>query len=172
MMLRLIVGLGLLAALVLPVRADDSLDLAPATCRAEVRMYTTLATWCEGCRNEIARLRHLSRAFSTEELAMFGLPVDEKDDATLLRRWMDDLDPPYELLDELSKKQIDELKARLLVRLGAEVLPATILTDRRGRVLAMMAGAPTVSRIREILFCLEPGRTESTPECSQALGSD
>jgi len=139
-----------------PSAAKDRLDLAPASCRAQLRLFTTVATWCAACRNEIGRLRHLERSFAPDRICMFAVPVDEKDDATSLGKWMNEFDPPYSLLDTLSDARVAAVKRRVREELGEGVLPATIVTDRQGRVLATVAGSPTVSDIRRLLSQAHP----------------
>ncbi len=46
-------------------------------------------------------------------------------------------------------------------RLGDDVLPASIVTDRNGAVLSVVAGIPTVSELRRLLA--ETGKAPAQP---------
>jgi thiol-disulfide isomerase/thioredoxin len=116
-----------------------------------LRMYTTLATWCEACRKEIPQLHRLRAAFDEGALGMYGVAIDPEDGDAELRGWMAAHRPPYELLSGLGQAERAAVKEVVLAELKQEAVPATILTDRHGRILAAQWGPPTVSRIRELL---------------------
>ena len=81
---------------------------------------------------------------------MLAVPVDPEDTPELLNEWMEELDPPYELLtpDADDQVAIQRLVAEHLYRDG---IPANIITDGRGNVLEVLWGAPSVSGIRRLL---------------------
>lgn len=118
--------------------------------RAPLRLYTTMATWCTSCRGEVPRLQHLRELFPAEQLAMFAIPVDAADTDAMLAGWMDELEPPYVLLD-VDGDEVAAVEDLVVDRLGGEGTPATLLTDASGEVLWVQWGPPTVSKLRELL---------------------
>ena len=118
----------------------------------ELVLYTTMATWCASCRAELPELAHLRSAFETEELELYGVPADKKETQELLRAYVAEQAPAYELLLGLSAAEVADVTARVNAATGVEdALPATILTDAEGSVLSIQLGAPSVSELRRIL---------------------
>jgi peroxiredoxin len=117
----------------------------------QLRMYTTMATWCESCRKEIPHLQRLRSEFAENVLGMYGVPIDPEDTTEALKAWMTEHKAPYELLSGIGDAKRTAVKELVLSELKQEAVPATILTGPDGRVLAAQWGPPTVSRIRELL---------------------
>jgi thiol-disulfide isomerase/thioredoxin len=117
----------------------------------QLRMYTTMATWCESCRKEIPHLQRLRSEFGESVLGMYGVPIDPEDTEEGLKAWMSEHKPPYELLSEIGEAKRTAVRDMVLAELKQEAVPATILTGPDGRVLAAQWGPPTVSKIRELL---------------------
>ena len=136
-------GGGEAKTLVLP---GTELPVAP-----KLRMYTTMATWCEACKGHLPELALLREAFTDEELAMFGVPIDDEDAPEKLRGYQDEFVPAYELLAELASGDRERVQALVMEQLQVEALPATVLTDGGGRVLRVLSRVPTVSEIRLLL---------------------
>jgi thiol-disulfide isomerase/thioredoxin len=121
------------------------------TTNARLRLYTTMATWCVACQTELPQLQRLREAFAEEELAMFGVPVDPREDADKIEAWRAAYQPVYELLSGLTPKQKISV-SRLVVReLGMEAVPATLITDAADHVLHAQWGPPSISKLRELL---------------------
>jgi thiol-disulfide isomerase/thioredoxin len=115
-----------------------------------LRLYTTMATWCAACKSYLPELRQLRESFDPESLGMYGLPVDETDDAKKLKDYRAEYTPPYLLLSETTQPQKVALK-RLLYDVNAlQGLPSTVVTDSRGRVLLSTPGLPSVSQLRAL----------------------
>ena len=114
-------------------------------------LYTTMATWCAPCKAELPQLNYLRSVFKPEELAMFGLPYDEKDGAEKLTAWANTYHPPYELVAHLSPEGIAKAKSIVTTTLRMDAVPAIILTDRDGRIVRTRFGPPSVSELRELL---------------------
>ena len=55
-----------------------------------LRLYTTMATWCITCADEMPEFRHLREVFSSAELGMYGLPVDLEDTEEMLGGWAEE----------------------------------------------------------------------------------
>ena len=125
---------------------------------ARLRLYTTMATWCDACAVEMPEFRHLRDVFDEDELGMYGLPVDTSETAELLGRWNDRYDPPYELLVGLPPTEVDKVSQVVLSQLrisGDEAVPAAIVTDESGQVLLARWGVPTVSTLKRLLWLAE-----------------
>ncbi len=129
--------------------ADGTSSLDTTT--SEIRLYTTMATWCAACRSHLPQLQQLRAKFGPELLEMYGIPTDVTDDATKLSDYAERYRPAYTLLKDLTvaqRKEVEELVADVL---KTDALPSTIVTDADGRVLLVTAGLPTVSELRKIL---------------------
>lgn len=114
-------------------------------------MYTTMAAWCVACKQELPELANLRTIFSPQILQMYGIPVDEKETPDKLKAWIETNRPVYHLILNLSSKKIGQIKNYIIDTLKSDGLPATIITDARGRVLLTKWGPPLVSEIRKLL---------------------
>ena len=123
---------------------------APAT-KPQLILYTTMATWCASCRRELPHLSRLRSRFSSQQLAMFGVPVDPEDGPAELESYLKEQEPAYELLSNLKASQIRRVEEILEGNPKAAGLPASILCDAEGRVLMTMGGAPSVSEVSRLL---------------------
>ncbi len=113
-------------------------------------MYTTIATWCAPCLDELPALGLLRATFTAEDLEIFGVPYDREETLELLQAWSDLNAPPYPIL-ELSIEQRDAVIDGALDALRLEGLPAAIVTDSEGEVLLVRWGPPSISEIRVLL---------------------
>jgi thiol-disulfide isomerase/thioredoxin len=118
---------------------------------ATLRMYTTLATWCQACRKEIPLLIHLRESFRPEQLAIYGIPTDREDSPAKLNAWVSELRPPYEVLTGLTEDQVSSVERVILGELKLDAIPASVLTDSDGHVLYAQWGVPPISKVRELL---------------------
>ena len=119
--------------------------------RGQLIMYTTVATWCVPCLDELPSLNLLRNTFTTDELEIFGVPYDGEETPDLFKAWSDLYTPPYRILSELSTEQRDEVIDGALDALRLEGLPAAIVTDSEGEVLLVRWGPPSISEIRVLL---------------------
>ncbi len=117
-----------------------------------LNFYTTMATWCVACITEMPELIALRDAFTEEELAMFGIPIDPKDSADKLQRWVTDREPPYRVLIGLPESEISGINALVESELRFNSVPAAFVTDSAGRVLLARWGVPSVSAVRKLLW--------------------
>lgn len=123
-----------------------------------LNLYTTMATWCLACREEIPEFQQLRQTFDDRELAIYGLPIDRTESQELIERWADQFRPPYDLLTGLPEQEVDKASQVVLSELGIEgdaAVPAAILTDETGQVLLARWGVPSVSEVRYWLWRLE-----------------
>ncbi len=118
---------------------------------APLRMVTTMATWCATCRGELPQLARLRDGFSSSELAMYAAPIDVNDDASKLAQYCEQNDPAYQLLADLPISQRELVQEVVKQELGTEALPATLVLNAQGEVVASFPGVPTVSALRRLL---------------------
>ncbi len=126
--------------------------------RARLILYTTVATWCAPCLDELPSLNLLSRIFASADLEIFGVPYDPEETPEVFRAWADRYKPPYRILTELTAAQRDAVIGGALEALHIEGLPAAVVTDSGGEVLLARWGPPSVSELRALLERLEDGR--------------
>ena len=119
--------------------------------RGRLIMYTTVATWCAPCLEELPALNLLRSTFTSGELEIFGVPYDGEETPAALQAWSDLNAPPYRILSELNIEQRDAVVDGALDVLRLEGLPAAIVTDSEGEVLLVRWGPPSISEIRVLL---------------------
>jgi peroxiredoxin len=118
---------------------------------AALRMYTTMATWCEVCKKHLPQLEHLRSAFASEDLAMYGVPIDPIESRTDLQSYTQRYQPAYRLLLDMADDERTEFQRLVRRQIKPDVLPCALVTDERGHVLAVFRGVPTASDIGQIL---------------------
>ncbi len=119
--------------------------------RGRLILYTTVATWCVPCLDELPALNLLRTTFATEDLEIFGVPYDEEETLDLFQAWSDLYAPPYRILSELNTEQRDAVIDGALDALRLEGVPAAVITDSEGEVLLVRWGPPSISEIRVLL---------------------
>lgn len=123
--------------------------------RPKLVLNSTMATWCTACKSEIPQLTYLRSVFKPDELAMYGLPYDEKDSPDKLKAWAAANHTPYVLLSDASQREIASVKATVLSTLKMDAVPASFITDADGHVLRARFGPPSVSELRELMRAQE-----------------
>lgn len=114
-----------------------------------LRIYTTMATWCEACQRHLPQIEALRAALPSDTLEIYGVPIDFEDTTTKLKEYESTFEPAYRLLVDLTVPQRSQVIELLNEVLGSQALPSTIVTDSEGRVLQWLAGVPTVSDVRK-----------------------
>ena len=112
----------------------------------KLQVFTTTATWCAACIGHLPSLTYLQ----TDDIALFGVPIDPNDTPAMLRKYVAKKNPPYQMLTELSSEEKERLSSFLAknMRIESPVLPSTIITDEEGNVLEIMKGIPNLSQVR------------------------
>ena len=112
----------------------------------KIQVYTTTATWCAACIGHLPSLKYLQ----TDDIALFGVPTDPNDTPAMLKEYVAEKNPPYQMLTELGSAEKERLSSFLAKNMRTEnpVLPSTIITDEEGNVLEIMKGIPNLSQVR------------------------
>ena len=128
-----------------PARLKYQLPFAKPT-SGKIQVYTTTATWCAACIGHLPSLTYLQ----TDDIALFGVPTDPNDTPAMLRKYVAEKNPPYQMLADLSSEEKEHLSSFLAknMRIESPVLPSTIITDEEGNVLEIMKGIPKLSQVR------------------------
>jgi len=114
-------------------------------------IYTTMATWCTTCLGELPHWGRLGQIFSSEELEIRAVPVDNADTPEKLERYVARHAPAYTLLSRVTAADVASVNHVVVRELGKDGLPASFLTDELGQILASSWGPPSVSQIRQLL---------------------
>ena len=129
-----------------------SFEKAMAGDGADLVLFTTMATWCPKCKGELPQLAALREQFSASRLALRAVPIDPEDSDEMLAEYRATYTPAYEMALAWTPSERAAFKRQVMEITGfPEVLPATVVTDSRGRVLWSGAGVPSVSEIRELI---------------------
>ena len=147
-----------------PGVSADRLTLPGVSGEAKLRMHTTMATWCRACKRELPQLARLRDRFDPKLLAMYGVPIDPIDSHQQLQFYLQQHSPAYKLLLEVSVPQRENVARILRARIQSEALPATIITDAHGNVLATLSGVPTVSEIGRLINEVNSAPGPTVPE--------
>ena len=126
--------------------------------RARLILYTTVATWCAPCLDELPSLNLLGTSFTSAELEIFGVPYDPDETPEILAAWSERYEPPYRILSELKPRQRNAVIQGALDVLRIDGLPAAVVTDSEGEVLLVRWGPPSVSELRVLLAGLDNGK--------------
>jgi hypothetical protein len=116
-----------------------------------LRVYTTLATSSDSCKEHLPLQQRLKDELANEGVDLIAIPIDEQDDNNKLAAFNREWRPAARLVNIPPDKRKDAAGAFTRV-LGEEPpLPSTVITDGSGRFLAAQPGVPTVSTLRRLL---------------------
>lgn len=119
--------------------------------KSELTLFTSVATWCPNCRKQIPQLHLLRREFTKDQLGIFGAAVDEGDSKDKLRQYVLNNKPPYTLATPWRDAERKNFNRLINQELRSDVLPATVVFDKHGKMVAVLPGVPTISDIRRML---------------------
>jgi len=126
----------------------------------ELVVLTTMASWCTACAKHQPLLKKMSQNFKTSGVSFVGFAGDPQDPADDLRGFIKRLGIDYPVAAEPDSTLRSTVETILNSGDGADVLPSTIVLNRRGQVLATHRGIPTASEIRRHLASLKSEPTE------------
>jgi thiol-disulfide isomerase/thioredoxin len=112
-----------------------------------LRVYTTTATWCGSCLVHLPELELLKK----NGVALVGVPIDPEDSVEKLAAYVEKWHPAYKMaaLDEEKREAVNAFLVKHL-KTQNPPLPSSIVTDGKGRVLAVMRSVPTLSALRKL----------------------
>lgn len=124
-------------------------------------LYTTMATWCPSCKRNIPQVKLVRDRFPAEQLAVVGVPIDAEDTPEMLRAYAAEYAPAYDLLFDPPRAEVERIQSMVMAEFERDVLPASVLTDREGRVVKLLPGVPTLSELRQLLDGQQNGASGS-----------
>ena len=119
--------------------------------KSELTLFTSVASWCPNCRKQLPQLHLLRREFTAEQLGIFGAAVDENDSEDRLQKYIQKNKPPYTLVTPWLAAHRENFNGLVKKELRSDVLPATVIFDRQGKMVSVVPGVPTVSDIKRML---------------------
>lgn len=130
-------------------------DIA-ANAEAPIRVYTTMATWCESCLRHLPEVNAMCDVLADDNVEIIALPIDLDDNEQKLTAYAEKFQPRYRLRKDLSLADRQVLTQYLNQHLQTTEppLPSTIVTDRAGDTLQVTAGLPSASGIRKLVRLL------------------
>lgn len=128
---------------------------------APANLVTTWFTTCAACKRAEPTYAAIRKAFSEEDLGLFGFNNDSGDSQKEMRQYAERFRPSYTMLLERTKDDIVAFKAMqdsLLppqrargsknLQEVSNMTPSCVLVDARGQILHSWAGVPTVSELK------------------------
>lgn len=124
-----------------------------ANAESPIRVYTTMATWCESCLRHLPEVNAICEALAEDHIEIVALPIDPKDNEQKLTAYAEKFQPRYRLRKDLSKADRQVLTQFLNKHLKTTEppLPSTVVTDRAGNTLQVTPGLPSASEIRKLV---------------------
>ena len=119
--------------------------------KGRLRLYTATATWCPNCKRELPQLERLRAAFNEDELAMFGVPVDDTETRDMFEAYVAEHRPAYDMLIGIAADEQATMRQTLSSRLKSEGIPATLVTDAEDHILHVSWGVPSLSTLHKLL---------------------
>lgn len=127
-------------------------EIASNTWAGKILILNFWATWCTSCVDEMPMLIRAQEALRDEGVQFVGIAADKAED---VKEFLVDHPVSYPIL--IADADVVELSKRLGNRL--EVLPFTVIFDRRGRRVFSQIGGLTAEELRAQLKPLLPDRT-------------
>ena len=125
-----------------------------ANARAPIRVYTTMATWCQSCLRHLPEVNAMCDVLAEDHVEIVALPIDVDDNDQKLTAYAEKFQPRYRLRRDLSPADRQVLATFLNQHLQTTEppLPSTIVTDGEGNTLQVTAGLPSASEIRKLVL--------------------
>ena len=125
-----------------------------ANAGAPIRVYTTMATWCQSCLRHLPEVNAMCDVLAEDHVEIVALPIDVDDNEQRLTAYAEKFQPRYRLRRDLSPADRQVLATFLNQHLQTTEppLPSTIVTDGEGNTLQVSAGLPSASEIRKLVL--------------------
>jgi len=116
-----------------------------------LRIYTTFTTESPACKEHLPIQQHLKNELANAGVDLIAIPIDEQDDNNKLAAYNREWRPAARLVN-LAPARRKEAAAAFGKALGEDSpLPASVITDGSGSILAAQAGVPSISDLRKML---------------------
>jgi thiol-disulfide isomerase/thioredoxin len=114
--------------------------------RGRVVLIDFWATWCAPCLAELPRLRQLHARYDTRDLVILGISLD-RSSARDFRSWLQRQDIGWPQV-----REVGGYDSPLAAQFGVEVLPASFLVGRDGRLVGRdLRGEALTARVRQLV---------------------
>lgn len=118
-------------SLALSDTSDGTINLALVYQQHAVTLVTVWATWCIGCRFEMAALRKVYANYKDRGIEIIAISIDK--DRSKLMEYVQSVQIPFPIAIDNTGKFVETL--------GARALPTTIVVGRDGKILASFVGS-------------------------------
>ncbi|MFD4144510.1 TlpA family protein disulfide reductase [Streptomyces sp. NPDC058572] len=133
-----------------PLIAGRSLSGEPIDLKAlrgQVVVINAWGSWCSPCRDEAPALQAVNRQMTPQGVRFIGINTRDRDPASARA---------FEARYGLSFPSVYDPPGDLLLRfpphtLNPQVIPSTVIVDRRGRIAASVPGPVTATMLRHAL---------------------
>jgi len=107
--------------------------------RGKPLLVTFWATWCEPCRDEFPMIVELTKQYSAQGLAVFGVSLDDDADMRLVRRFLAKNQPTFPNYRQKPGIDVDSFY-RGVNPAWSGTMPETIFYYRDGRIAGHFVG--------------------------------
>ena len=126
-------------------------EISLSSLKGKVVLIDFWASWCKPCIASIPDLKKTYKAYKNKGFEIFGVSDDSKKDAWIKSMKENDL-PWLNVVDEFPKPPEPFGPARVGVLYGIHYIPATILVNREGTIVAKnLHGDELREKIKEVL---------------------
>lgn len=148
-----------LAAKRLPDPIFKTLDGQPkklSALRGQIVVVNFWATWCGPCQEELPRLTQIAASYSDKPVSFVFISIDEKKDRAKIPSVLAKL---HVTLDSWADADTDTLGQFGL----GEIVPATMVLDAQGAIVARVMGEAREADVRQPVDWLLQGKTGPAP---------
>lgn len=147
----------------LAFRSLAGADVKLADLRGSIAVVNFWATWCGPCREEMPMLSTLTQAYAGKRVRFVAISADEdpgnRKNRTKIDHFLESQKPAMEIWLGANLDNLDRLQ------LG-NVLPATVILDENGEVVARIMGQAREEDVKAPIDWLLNGRNGPSPPAS------